>query len=815
MEDFSLEDLQAALASAQAQKSTIRLSERNVVELVSKLQQLGLLGDSLLHSTSGKEYLTVEHLRRELLEAVEEAGGRESLIELAGQLGVDIVHCQQEATAAVKESRGALLEVHGQLITASYLDGLASEVQESLQEMGCVRLGDVARRFSLNTDLVTSTITARLGSSIHGKLDQQLLYTAAHMRRIKARVRGALAGATFPIAASTLLKELGLEGAGALPGFSISSLVEELLAEGQLRGSYKASTWTPAIYQEAQQAALHRTYNQDGYVRYEEAASFGAASGKAHLQAAFPEGIALDAGIVSPSVIDHIDAGLDEALSNSSWVDASTLAPPLLLSSDVEQLLSRSASLSKGQQAGTHAAVHLAGTCVVSSALLDTLQGKANALAEEAAKSTQQMLLKPAGASQPDAAGPSPASRQRECSPTTPPIAKASKDVPDDDWESDVKGKRGSKRKSGKKGGKGSNPSPSPEPPSAASKSSTAARSKQTPAQQAKDMAAKQLSLAALQQQVLEWQPDMEAAGSEAQLASELAARLRPAALAELDKALSRLFASGNESRKQLKAQLLSKAESEMQQLQMFGHGCDACSADEELYTALQRHLVRSTGQELLDLLLSYHEAMYQDQMGMSAATSKQEHESSSSRPAAEWVQLIQQLPEDASTAAASAMQSVQSSSDWQACSAQLEALSEAAGLRARKLDKKAERSLVHLHCKALQEQLQSEENPPAALSLAVPLLFIRVHHKALLVPGRCLLGICQRLSASLDEHATFLLEFHDLVVASLKGQGASTTTASAGTCDEKLQQQLPRLKVLAASSDSIVQQPPSISNTL
>lgn len=51
-----------------------------------------------------------------------------------------------------------------------------------------MRLGDVARRFSLSTDLVTSTITARLGSSIHGKLDQQLLYTAAHMRRIKARV---------------------------------------------------------------------------------------------------------------------------------------------------------------------------------------------------------------------------------------------------------------------------------------------------------------------------------------------------------------------------------------------------------------------------------------------------------------------------------------------------------------------------------------------------------------------------------------------------------------------------------------------------
>lgn len=54
-------------------------------------------------------------------------------IDLAGQLGVDVVHCQRQATAAVEESRGALLEVHGQLITAAYLDGLASEVQESLQ----------------------------------------------------------------------------------------------------------------------------------------------------------------------------------------------------------------------------------------------------------------------------------------------------------------------------------------------------------------------------------------------------------------------------------------------------------------------------------------------------------------------------------------------------------------------------------------------------------------------------------------------------------------------------------------------------------
>ena len=93
-----------------------------------------------------------------------------------------------------------------------------------------------------------------------------------------------------------------------------------------------------------------------------------------------------------------------------------------------------------------------------------------------------------------------------------------------------------------------------------------------------------------------------------------------------------------------------------------------------------------------------------------------------------------------------------------QACSAQLEALGEAAGLRPRKLDKKAERSLVHAHRKALQEQLQAEENPPAVLSLAVPLLFIKVGWQVLC---RCPLVFMQRLHA-LDAHS----QAHSLIEA-------------------------------------------------
>lgn len=86
----------------------------------------------------------------------------------------------------------------------------------------------------------------------------------------------------------------------------------------------------------------------------------------------------------------------------------------------------------------------------------------------------------------------------------------------------------------------------------------------------------------------------------------------------------------------------------------------------------------------------------------------------------------------------------------------------------------------------------------------------MQVNNKALLIPGRCLFGVCQQLSAPLGEQAAFLLEFHGLVVASLKGQGAATPGSSESTCDHQLQQQMPKLKALAGGGSNTMQQMPA-----
>jgi hypothetical protein len=56
--DSELLELQKLFEATQETKATVRLSERNVVELVSKLQELQLLDSDLLHTVTGKEYIT-------------------------------------------------------------------------------------------------------------------------------------------------------------------------------------------------------------------------------------------------------------------------------------------------------------------------------------------------------------------------------------------------------------------------------------------------------------------------------------------------------------------------------------------------------------------------------------------------------------------------------------------------------------------------------------------------------------------------------------------------------------------------------------
>lgn len=59
-------------------------------------------------------------------------------MDLPGQLGLDLSHCERAADVVVSASSGTITIAQGELFSAAYFDSLAAEVDDGLQEAGVV-----------------------------------------------------------------------------------------------------------------------------------------------------------------------------------------------------------------------------------------------------------------------------------------------------------------------------------------------------------------------------------------------------------------------------------------------------------------------------------------------------------------------------------------------------------------------------------------------------------------------------------------------------------------------------------------------------
>lgn len=100
-------------------------------------------------------------------EVVGEVGvlGRVSLVDLASTLAVDLFYVERAAQQiAAADPRVAL--VQGEILTSSYWDGVAEEVQEALQETGQISMAEIAKQFNVGSDLLGGNIQSRMGSLV-------------------------------------------------------------------------------------------------------------------------------------------------------------------------------------------------------------------------------------------------------------------------------------------------------------------------------------------------------------------------------------------------------------------------------------------------------------------------------------------------------------------------------------------------------------------------------------------------------------------------------------------------------------------------
>lgn len=156
----------------------------------------------LIFTNDGREYLTPQHLIREIHDELIVHGGKVALTDLVPILNVDLNHIEDKAKELVTSSDGDITLVMGQLINTDYKDEMAEEINERLQQHGTITIPDLQKFYNLPADFIHTLIYERIGLQIKGqpdKHDPNVLFTQAYLAEYKARISGVMRAVTRPI----------------------------------------------------------------------------------------------------------------------------------------------------------------------------------------------------------------------------------------------------------------------------------------------------------------------------------------------------------------------------------------------------------------------------------------------------------------------------------------------------------------------------------------------------------------------------------------------------------------------------------------
>ncbi|CAL9044027.1 unnamed protein product, partial [Musa banksii] len=784
--DAELLELQRQFESAQQAKPSVRLSERNVVELVQKLHELRIIDFDLLHTVSGKEYITPDQLRLEMETEIKKLG-RVSLIDLSDVIGVDLYYIERQAENIVVDDPRLML-VNGEIISQSYWDTVAEEINEKLQECSQMSLAEIAAQLQIGSELVVSVLEPRLGTLIKGRLEGGQLYTPAHVSRITAMVRGAARGITVPTnlpsvwsSLQQLLQDIGCANSVSVDGTFFQSLFNGLLKEGEILGSLRAGVqWTPAVFGHAQRESVDSFFSQNSYIGYDVLHKLAIPQPKQYLQSRYPEGILLDAVFVHPSMVEMLDASIEDAVEHGNWIDALTVLPTYVGGQDASKILSLCPSLQRAIKSSQ--AIIFGESCVFSSNfvkdLFERLEKEMDTLSymnlsQGLSSDVQSTSVVKVGVS---------AGQNTE-----------QKEIGDDVGSKHNAPEKGGKKKKGKhtgsaKAGASEDNLESQENlPSKFKKNQRKNKNAGSlDAFDAKSISKKSSGKSKddsldvpsedwIKQKILLLAPELEELGGPEDphaLLGLVSSHLRPMLVNSWMKRRDTVVLENAEKRRKLLDNLQRQLDEVFLDLQLYEKALDLFEDDPPLSVILHKHLLRTMATPLVDKILTTLDMENKLKNGIEIKDS--ENVESTSFTFVDRVSLAKGLPNSLSVKA----QAVAEALEGKRLDTFMNALRdvvEESGLLVKKLDKKLERTMLHSHRKDLTSQVSSESDPVKLLPKVVALLYMQVYNKALQAPGRAISALISQLKDKLpDSTYKTLMDYHSATVTLLALQAAA-----------------------------------------
>uniref|UniRef100_A0A2P2K1N6 Uncharacterized protein MANES_04G029200 n=1 Tax=Rhizophora mucronata TaxID=61149 RepID=A0A2P2K1N6_RHIMU len=771
--DAELLELQRQFEFAQQAKSSIRLSERNVVELVQKLQELHIIDFDLLYTVSGKEYITPEQLRQEIVTEIKKLG-RVSLIDLADITGVDLYHVEKQAHQVVSDDPELTL-IQGEIISQAYWDNVAEEINERLQECGQIAVAELAAQFNVGSEFVKSMLEARLGTLVKGRLEGGQLYTPAYVARVSAMVRGGARGITVPTNLATLwgtlqhlLHEMDGASAVAVESTLFQSIFNGLVKDGELLGSLRAGVhWMPTVFAIAQRECVDSFFSQSSYISYDALQKLGISQPVQFLQSRYPEGIPLDTIFVHPSMIEMLNTAVEDAIERGSWIDSLSVLPTSFGSSDASKILSHCPSVQSAIKGNK-----------------GLILGDSYILSSGFVKDIQPLMEK-----EMEAFNLSAASGQALTEDSW--LVKDAKLRNDSGRMSDVN-ETGNERK--KKKGKSTGTKIVASPPQdeeyvPIKSKKNQRKAKETSSTQVSDMkmGGKKGSINKqednpsvpseewLMQKIMTLVPDFEEQGMEDPevILRPLANHLRPKLIDYLNERRKALFTENAEKMKRLLDYLQKKLDESYLNMQLYEKALDLFEDGESTSVVLHKHLLRTTATPIADMLLHNLDVHNKLKSGIEVDVSP------SSEPiiltSVERTALAKSFPGSLSKKAFAMVEALEGKIT-EVFMNSLRELAEESGLMLKKLDKKLERTLLHSYRKDLSAQVYAESDPVALLPKVVSLLYIQVYNKALQAPGKAISMAISRLKDKLDDSAYKILTYYQTATVTLLSLVSAST---------------------------------------
>ncbi|KAL1545185.1 E3 UFM1-protein ligase 1 [Salvia divinorum] len=806
--DEELLELQRQLEFAQQEKSSIRLSERNVVELVQKLQQLEIIDFELLHTSSGKEYITQEQLRSEIVSEINKRG-RVSLIDLADTIGVDLYHVEKQSQHVVSND-SLLMLINGEIVSSSYWDTVSEEINERLQECSQISLAEIAAQLQVGSELNVSVLEPRIGTLIKGRLEGGQLYTPAYVARVNAMVRGAARGIAVPMNMSAwwsslqvLLQDMdGFSGVAVESSF-FQSLFNSLVKGGEILGSRRAGVhWTPSVFATAQKECVDSFFSQNSFISYEILHKLGIPHPIQFLQSRYPEGKALDTVFVHGSLIEMLDNSVDDAVECGSWIVSLTILPTSFTSQDASKVLSFCPTVQRALKSGK---VHILGESYILSDtfvkhLFDSIQKEMENISLSAVGSSETShLIKDARQGHED-----------------------SSTLADQDEYDNQSGigksapEKGSKKKKGKSAAnvKGGSAESGMELQESTKKKQR--KGKVNPGAQVSDpkSCAKKdterldqpsfLSEKSLIQKIMSMIPDLEEQGLDdpETILAPLAQHLRPMLLNSWMERRKAAFTENAQQMKQLLDDLQRKVDEVFLNIQLYEKALDLFEDDQQNAVLLHKHLLRTTATPIVDILLLHLDKHCKLTNGLQLEGSQIPEPVAMS--SAERITLAKGLPESLSVKAIALVETLEGKLVESFISTARELIEES-GLIFKKLDKKLERTLLHSYRKDLTSQVAAESDPVSLLAKVVSLLYVQIHGKALQAPGRAISVAVARLKDKLDNSAFKTLQDYQRAAVTLLSLMSSATGNEEDCTSDRILSQRELLEGLMPALKNIV----------